>query len=421
MEGQSQSLRSLYVSAGSINTASAALGTMVALQVAATGGTQQTVSLAAASYSLGFLIGCFFVARPLRGVGHIRAFAAAAAVCTICTLVLNLTSNSFSIVLVRLVTGIATAGLYAIGDAWINDTAGPEVRGRTLSIYAIVFGVSAVASQVLVAMISDNLAEGFIVVSVLFCVAIVVLAMTTTSPPDSGSPATVRLKATFTASPTAFVGTFINGAIVTVLLNVMPYNAVQVGIGPAMISLMIATIYLGRIVFQYPLGLVSDQMDRRRVILCVSLTTAGILALIALTAHGDGAALYGQRGELMRVFVFSILLLLGASFLPLYSLLVAHACDRTVPVYVASSAVTLLFVYTLGGIVGPLLATSISSTFGPQVTAWSISAVMILFSGFTAFRMHKIAAVSSAEQAVHIPLGSTSVEMMPRQKRPSKE
>jgi len=96
-----------------------------------------------------------------------------------------------------------------------------------------------------------------------------------------------------------------------------------------------------------------------------------------------------------------------------YSLLVAHACDRTVPVYVASSAVTLLFVFTLGGVAGPLLAAAISQTFGPSATAWTISVLIFLFAGFTALRMRMKAPAAPAEQADHLPVGSTSVQMQP--------
>ena len=82
VNSQLLSLRSLLMSIGSIQLATAALGTIVALQISATGGSQETASLVAVSYSLGFLVGCFRIATPLARVGHIRAFAAAAALCT---------------------------------------------------------------------------------------------------------------------------------------------------------------------------------------------------------------------------------------------------------------------------------------------------------------------------------------------------
>lgn len=403
----------MFFSTGTINLATAAIGTLVAFQIAASGGSQATVSLAAASYSLGFLIGCFFISRPLDRVGHIRAFAAAAALCAICTLVLSLSANSISTILVRWIMGVATAGLYAIGDAWINDTAGPESRGRTLSIYAIVFAVTAAVSQILVATVSDDLGKGFVFISILFSLAIVALALTRTSPPTGGKPASVRLKATFTASPTAFLGMFLNGAAVTILLNVMPFQAVKVGISATMVAFIMAAIYAGRILSQYSLGNASDRMDRRIVILVVSFFSAVIIALFAVAADGDGAAVSGQRGLAIQILTFAALLMLGGSLMPLYSLLVAHACDRTVPVYVASSAVTLLFVFTLGGVAGPLLAAAISQTFGPSATAWTVSVLTFLFAGFTALRMRMKAPAARAEQAHHLPVCCTSVQMQP--------
>ncbi|MGI9356988.1 MAG: MFS transporter, partial [Rhizobiaceae bacterium] len=162
----------------------------------------------------------------------------------------------------------------------------------------------------------------------------------------------------------------------------------------------------------------SDRMDRRLIILTVSLLSAGMLALIALAAHGDGETISGGRGIVAQSVAFAGLFLLGATLMPLYSLLIAHACDRAAPDYIASSAVSLLFIYTLGGVIGPLLAAAMNNALGPNATAWAISVLMFLFAGLTVMRMQLKAPVKLSEQASHIPVSNTSVQMQPREKKP---
>ncbi|MHA3978363.1 MFS transporter [Halovulum sp. GXIMD14794] len=416
MNVQLLTLRSLFTSVGSIHFATAALGTLVALRVSDVGGSQEAASLVASSYSLGFLIGCFFIGGPLLRIGHIRAFAAAAALCTMATLSLTLSDSIGAMLLARFVTGLATAGLYAIGDAWINDTAGPEVRGRTLAIYSVVLGVASIASQFGVAAVV-HLERSFVLTTMFFSLAIVVLTSTRTAPPASATKAVVRIKATLRESPTAVTGAFINGMVVTLLLNVFPFRMSELGIGTATIALVIGAVYVGRVLFQIPLGRASDRIDRRLVILAVTLVCGATLVVLAFLASGRTPDPEAPFQEVPMWLVLGLMVILGGAVLTLYSLLTAHAMDRTVPVYVASTAVTLLFVYTLGGVMGPLLAGATSAVFGDRSTTWFMAVVTLAHAVFAFYQMRHRDAPEQAERARHVPGGATSVEMTPVSKR----
>ncbi|SPJ31399.1 hypothetical protein TRM7615_04942 [Falsiruegeria mediterranea M17] len=79
-------LRSLFVAMAAVQLVTAASGTLVALYFAETGASQEAAALAPAFYSLGFLLGCFYIAGWLSAIGHVRAFAAGAAICIASTL-----------------------------------------------------------------------------------------------------------------------------------------------------------------------------------------------------------------------------------------------------------------------------------------------------------------------------------------------
>ncbi len=411
------SLQALFVAVGAIHIAAAALGTLVALDIAAFGGSQEDASAVASSYSLGFLVGCFWIARPLARIGHVRAFSAAAALCTLTTLVLAETENIPVTMLSRFLTGLATAGLYAIADAWINDSAEAASRGRILSVYSIVLGVCSVASQIFVIVYSDRVSSAFPAISALFCIAIMVIATTRTDPKPSENRASVRILATYALSPTAFVGAFLNGLIVTIVLFVLPFQVSVMGVTPTVIAIGIAATYAGRIFLQYPLGSASDRMDRRIVIAGASLILATTLAATAILSGLEGSILLREMGAFVEIFALGLGMLLGGTLLPLYSLLTAHAMDRTVPVYIGSTAVTLLFVYSVGGVVGPLASSAITMAFGGSALLWFLAALMALFAAYTLVRMRTRDAAPQAEHARHQPGAITSVEMAPDQKR----
>ncbi len=410
-------LRSVFIAMAGIQLATAASGTLVPLVFSEIGASQEAASFAASAYSAGFLLGCFVVSRFIADVGHIRAFSAFAAIATSAALLFSLTHATAFLILLRFLVGLSTASLFAIGDAWINETAEGSSRGRVLSVYAIVVGLVAVGSQAMVFLTPDDISQIFAAVSLLYCFSIVVIATTRTNPPDTGTRITLRIKGLFADSPAAALGAFAVGIVTTNILNVAPFGAAQLGIDAKDIAIVIATIYLGRVLFQYPLGSLSDGMDRRVVIMIASMVCAAVLLAMAVLVDPDYV---GEKFDYFTFgyFVFSFLmLLLGGSLLTLYSILVAHSLDRTVPVFVSSTAVTMLFVWTLGSIVGPLLASALSSAFGDPAVNWLNFAIMLVFGLFMAARIRQVEPPSAAEQTSHVDAMTTSTEMVPESKR----
>ena len=73
------SLFSLMTASFFVHASNSAITTLLAINVAISGGDQSDVAMIAASYSAGFLVGCFITPPHIRVIGLVRAFAAAAA------------------------------------------------------------------------------------------------------------------------------------------------------------------------------------------------------------------------------------------------------------------------------------------------------------------------------------------------------
>ena len=119
----------------------------------------------------------------------------------------------------------------------------------------------------------------------------------------------------------------------------------------AEISAFVAAIYLGGLVFQYPIGWVSDRMDRR--VLIMGLTAAG--ALVTL-----GGALFSGEYAVVLVLGFVI----GGVANPLYSLIIAYTNDFLAPSDMAAASGGLLFINGLGAMTGPLVIGAAMTRFG---------------------------------------------------------
>lgn len=411
------SLRSLFASVGCIQLATAAMGTLVALQIAEAGGSSEEASWVAVAYSFGFLLGCFYIFGPLARIGHIRAFTAAAALCSLCTLLLSATDSILALLLARFVTGLATAGLYAIGDAWINDTSGNASRGRILSIYYIVLGMTSVLSQGFVILFSGEVDDAYVAMAALYSLATVILALTRTAPPESVIKTTLRIREAFSESPTAVIGTFVNGFVIALLIYVLPFQASVAGVPSDIIAYAIGAFYLGRILLQLPLGHLSDRSDRRIAIMLASIASALFLCVLSLIAQHDKFVIMGEAGPALQIAVFVGGALLGGFIMPLYALNVAHALDRTVPVYVGATAVTHLFIYTLGSVVGPLIGGGVSAVFGASAILWLSFTLMVAAAALVGIRIRSRKRVPAAEAATHVNVAATSVSMVPEVKR----
>ncbi len=103
-----------------------------------------------------------------------------------------------------------------------------------------------------------------------------------------------------------------------------------------------ATFYIGALLLQYPLGWISDRMDRRQLIL-IAAVVGGIGALVGM--------LFGRQFTVLLISAFVI----GGLSNPLYSLLIAHTNDYLDHDDMAAASGGLIFINGLGAIAGPLI------------------------------------------------------------------
>jgi MFS family permease len=277
----------------------------------------------------------------IRRVGHLRVFAALGSLISATIILYPAIAEPWAWVLLRVLIGFCFCGVYIAAESWLNAAATNETRGKALSLYMIVQMLGIVAAQGVVTAGDPSGFILFIVPSVLVSISFAPILLAATPAPPFESTKSMSLGRLWATSPLGCVSVFLIGGVISGQFTMSAVYGGVVGLSVAQISAFIAAIYMGGLIFQFPIGWLSDRMDRRRLILWSAVGCA-VLA-------GAGALFFDSPAVLVPLaFLF------GGLSNPLYSLAVAYTNDFLDRSDMAAASGGLLFLNGLGAIAGPL-------------------------------------------------------------------
>lgn len=356
------------------------------------------------AYYVGFIAGCMFGALMIERVGHIRAFAVFASIASATAVIFPVALDPVSWIVLRAVTGACFAGLYMVIESWLNERIPNEHRGRLLAVYMIV-NLSAIAGAQQLLNLADPAGYAlFILSSVLVSVALVPVALTTTTVPAAVPTDRMRLSEIYSVSPLGVIGALGIGLANGAMWGLIPLAGIQSGLSTPQIATLMSVIVLGGVVFQWPIGRLSDLIDRRHVIIGASLIMAFAgLALFFVSP-------FDHLSTLALGFV------LGGMNLVVYPLCAAHINDRIEHEDLIHASAALLLVFGVGAALGPLLGGLVMQGFGPLSLYLYISLVSFLLVGFGIYRLTVRSATPASEQVAFEPVvpAPTSPVLDPR-------
>jgi MFS family permease len=392
-----------------VQFSNAAITTMIGISIAASGGSQSDVALVAGCYSLGFIIGCFVSPSRIQRVGLIRAFAAGAALLTITIVGLEIFDGVGAMALIRFMMGMSVALVLAVSDSWINLISPSDKRGRVIAVYAIVLGAASIASQ-MVFLFLDSVTNGFVLVfAITMNISVVLVAMTSASAPQvvrvSGRSRTFFIRVPLVPAVNAFAA----GFVTTSFVSIVPFHLANSGVEENTVAMMLAALYLGRLLFQWPVGMISDRLDRRLVLAGLALG-AGLLAILWLaTDSGGGRYLGDTTGSLHTAVGLIYVLLLGGMIYPIQSVATAVAFDRAEEGNLPQTATTMLGLNSVGSILGPFMVMVVGGGLGDSAL---MVCILILCSAACLVSLVKKASAEAPEQKGSVMAASqNSVEM----------
>ncbi|MFQ5562328.1 MAG: MFS transporter [Parvularculaceae bacterium] len=390
------SLAALLASAAILLAGGGLQGTLVAVRANLENFPLPVIGLLMSTYYVGFIAGCLIAPSMVARAGHIRTFGALAAMAAAAALIYALSVHIVLWLALRLLTGFCFAGLYMIVESWINEKCGNRDRGKVLSVYRIVDLVAMTVGQFLLTLAPPEGFALFSLVSILITLSIVPVAMTKSIAPEPLTQTRLNVAKLFRISPFAAAGVLGVGMANGAFWALGPVYVQKLGFDLEMVAMFMSVAIVAGALAQWPIGYLSDLLDRRKVLLWTGAAAAASGAFLSAVGVASptllllGGALYG---------VFAM---------PIFGLSAAHANDHAEADEFVSISSGLLLVYGVGSIAGAAIAPLLMDATGPAALFAYTAGVHSLLFAFGFYRILGSPAVPADEQADYVPVPRTS-------------
>jgi MFS family permease len=306
------------------------------------------------AWAAGFVLGCIASPRLVGRVGHIRAFGVSAAMGAAVALLSGIIINPLTWMSLRFFTGFTMAGAFMIIESWLNEKASNENRGTIFGLYTMVSLAAVTVGQMGAAWGDVATPTLFIVVGILYCLALLPTAISTAETPRPIESVSLDLGAIWRNSPIAAAACFLVGVANGGFGTLGAVYGTRIELSNANIAYMMSVPVIAGALMQLPFGRLSDRMDRRYVLAGIAAIGVALGVLLAVLRPTDPAV------------VITIVGLYGAAAYSIYSIAVAHANDHANSSNFIRVSGGLLILYGLGTVVGPIFGAWAMGAFGPE-------------------------------------------------------
>ncbi len=372
-----RSVFSLLLSYGLLLLANGLFGTLLGVRSQIEGFGTEVVGLIMAAYFLGLLQGALRASNIVAAVGHIRAFAAFASVMSVTALLHVVIVDPIVWCVLRFASGFCMAGMIIVTESWLNARSTKRTRGKVMAFYMITNYFSAGCGQFLLTIADPGKFQLFSVASIIFSLALVPVLLTRSTAPKPPQRDPLNLRELWRTSPLGLLGSFCAGMVNASFYSLAPIFALALGFGIGGTSTFMASVIFGGLLLQYPVGHLSDRMDRRVVLTMVVLATSVACVAIVMVSEWSPSWIY-LAGAVYGAFSFTV-----------YSLCVAHANDFASTDKLVQTASGLLTAYGFGAFLGPIIAASFMGRLGPEGLFVMSALVSGFLGGFAIFRMRR--------------------------------
>ncbi|TDJ19592.1 MAG: MFS transporter [Gammaproteobacteria bacterium] len=397
-----RSVFSLLLSYGLLLLANGLFGTLLGVRSQIEGFGTEVVGLIMAAYFLGLLQGALRATMIVAAVGHIRAFAAFASVMSITALLHVVVVDPIVWCVLRFASGFCMAGMILVTESWLNARSTKRTRGKVMALYMITNYFSAGCGQFLLTVADPGQFQLFSIASIIFSLALVPVLLTRSTAPKPPQRDPLNLRQLWRTSPLGLLGSFCAGLVNASFYSLAPVFAFGLGLSIGGTSTFMASVIFGGLLLQYPVGHLSDRIDRRVVLTMVALATSVACVAIVLVTEWNPRWIY-PAGAIYGAFSFTV-----------YSLCISHANDFAPADKLVQTASGLLTAYGFGAFLGPIIAAFFMGRLGPEGLFVMSALVSGFLGGFAIFRMRRRLSPSKEKRSriITMPGGQfTSGEM----------
>ncbi|MEQ8335623.1 MFS transporter [Nisaea sp.] len=358
--------------------------TLIGLRGGIEGFSTAELAVVTSGYFIGFLSGARLAPSMIRRVGHVRVFAALGSFMSAGLIAFPLVTEPWAWTVLRLLVGFCMSGVYVTAESWLNNAATNENRGKVLSAYMIAQTLGIIGAQGLLTLGDAGTAVLFIGASILVSVSFAPILLSVTTAPTVEVARPMGLRELFLGSPLGTVGIFLLGTVYATQSGMGAVFGTETGLTADQIALFVAMLFAGALVLQYPVGWLSDRMDRRKLIFGAA-TFGGVSCMLGWLSDGNLWTLMAAA------------FLAGGVTTPLYALFLAYTNDSLSAEDMPAASGGLVFTFGLGAIAGPMVTGWMMQGFGPFAFWLVLGAIFSIIALYALYRMTQRAVVPVEE------------------------
>ncbi|MGC4390622.1 MULTISPECIES: MFS transporter [unclassified Agrobacterium] len=274
----------------------------------------------------------------------------------------------------RIVFHGATTTLFILSEYWINMTAPPKKRGMVLGIYATGLAVGFAVGPLLFSAVGSEGILPFLVGAAIILLAAIPIFMARGESPELDERPNHHFVRYVWLVPMASAAAFVFGSVQAGGLSLFPIYATREGFNESQAALLLTVMGIGNMVFQIPIGLLSDRMKDRRTMLAL-MAFAGVCGTLALPVLVESWLL-----------VAALLLFWGGLVSGMYTVGLTHLGSRLKGADLVAANAAFIFCYAMGTIAGPQAVGISMDVAGTDGFAWALAVFFGLYVVLYGFR-----------------------------------
>lgn len=287
--------------------------------------------------------------------------------------------------LFRLVLGATIGVIFSLSEYWIAAAAPPARRGLVMAIYATALYAGFAAGPMLLSTLGTSGLLPYLATVAIILVGFGPLLLAAREAPRIDEQASAPVLRFVLAAPSATFAALMFGAIETAVVTLLPVHNVRLGFPEKDAALLLSAFALGNVLFQIPIGYISDLMDRRRLLAMLA-TVSTLLSATILHVQGVGFWPFA-----------AVLFALGGVSGAIYNIGLAHLGSRFEGADLASANAAFVMLYSVGLMVGPPLigfGMEIGGRFGLPL---ALVAGFLAYAGLVLVRIAKAARLAKKQ------------------------
>lgn len=338
------------------------------------------IGVNAAMPALGWLIVTPLLPRLQRKFGSRQLLMCFLCIAIFAMIGFQIWMNLWAWIPLRFLFGGSIGLLFRVIEFWINEISPEQKRGRNIGIYAVVFCVGLASGAALVPLTGSSGWLPHLSVCVLLMGGTIPLFGTRSSIPQIGAPPSHSFSSFALFLPLAMVGVLVAGMYESIPYSLMPIYTLKVGLSEDLASLTITAFTIGAAIAPIPLGILSDRMDRQKLLM---ICAGGSLIMVFLAPR----ALFSSE-----LFLFSLMIWGGLSS-GLYTVSLTIIGAHYNGANLAAANAVYGTIYAVGALAGPLfngMAMDIWNPVGLLYGAATLYGSFLIFAFWQSTRQPQI-------------------------------